>query len=156
MKIYYNNESDNIYIEGERRYFAKKSLIAVPNGNYIYIRYKDCVLNELYLHHQTVRDINNNTIQGGVQNVVDYLNIEFNKGGKVQGEGVFNGLDYTVSVSDARLIDGCLVFVTPKGLNINDYCYSTVISNSSFDVNRKQLDKLKPLTANLEFYWCML
>lgn len=153
MKIYYDSNTENIVIENDERLFSKSSLEAVADGNNIAISYKNTNVNNLFISYLDIEDEDGNTVAGTVQDVVDYLNSEFNKDGVIEGVGNFTLLQNVVTIVDNRLTDGDVIFINPTVNVVNEFYFSTIVNNNSFTVNRFIINNLGSLTSGLPFRW---
>lgn len=80
MRVFYDSLKDNIIFEGFDRYFSLGSLIAIGEGNNIDVKYTDTNISEFYILYSDILKEDGTTAGETVQEVVDYLNEEFNKG----------------------------------------------------------------------------
>lgn len=81
MRVFYDSLKDNIIFEGFDRYFSLGSLIAIGDGNNIDVKYTDTNISEFYILYSDILKEDGTNAGETVQEVVDYLNEEFNKGG---------------------------------------------------------------------------
>ncbi len=153
MRIFYDNETENIVFENDDRLFSKGSLVAVADGNNIEILYNGTGSNSFYLEFTDVQKEDGSQAGGNVSDVVDYLNIEFNIGKRVEGESNFVGLSPTVNVTDNNLVDGDVIYITPTVNVINEFYFATTVINNTFVVNRIVINALGGLTNGLPFRW---
>lgn len=80
MKIYYDESKQNVIFEGFNRYFSMGSLVAILDGDNVEVKYSDTDITEFYLETANIQDKDGNSAGVTPQDVVDYLNTEFNKG----------------------------------------------------------------------------
>ena len=153
MKIFYDKETENIVFENDDRLFSKGSLIAVADGDNIEVLYKGTGSNSFYLVFSDIQKEDGSQAGSNVSDVVDYLNIEFNIGKRIEGEDSFVGLSPTVNVTDNNLVDGDVIYIVPTVSVVNEIYFPTIVQNNSFTVNRIVINALNGLTVNLPFKW---
>lgn len=153
MKIFFDENSENITIENDDKLFPIGSLIAESDGDNVIVRYNDVNLYNLYVNYGEIQKEDGSTAGNNVTETVEYLNIEFNKGGAIEGDESFTGLDLTINVVDNRLKTGDVIIVFPTVNVVNEYLFATVVVNNNFTIVRNVVNTVAGATPNLPVKW---
>lgn len=152
MKIYYDKNTRNITIEGYGKLFSQGSLIASSDSDNVYISYKTTGINEIYVSYTDIQKEDGSAAGTSANEVVMYLNTEFDKGID-SGEGEFINLSVDVVISSPKIKVGDIIIVTPVSNALNDIIFIKSVVDGSFTVSRIVVNTLNLLTNNLKFNW---
>lgn len=122
MKIYYDNISKNIVLGDNTRLFAVGSLLAEEFRGRVSVIYKNTNFRELYVKFEKVQKEDGSPAGTTLQEVIDYLNFEFNK-------SPFNEIQPNFRVVNVSL-SGLTRTVLPAEHMLTEY-YSYKTVNSS-------------------------
>lgn len=152
MKIYFDKESLNVLLEGDDRLFPSGSLLAEElNGNVV-VKYKNTNVNNLYISHTSIETQYGSPAGTTLQEVIDYLNVEFNKG-LSGGDGSFGLLQDEVTINNTNIFQGDIIMVMPVSITINEIVFIKTVFDGGFTVGRMIINALGTLTNNLPFNW---
>lgn len=152
MKVYYDNNKENIVINGVGRYFANGSLEAINDNGLITIRDTTFFRNEIHLDYTVFLKENGDAAGGNINDVIDYLNTEFNKKNGVSGDDSFDTSSPTKVVTNNNIREGDTI-VLNFNTSLNEFVYVSNVANNSFTVSRLVSIALTGLTSNLPFRW---
>lgn len=153
MRIYFDEQTENIIIENDERLFPIGSLIAEAQGQDVSIRYNDVNFNNIFINFSEIQKQDGSPAGGTVTDVVNYLNGEFDKGGAIEGDETFNALDLTINVTDNRLRTGDVIYVAPTINVVNEFTFATVVVNNSFTIIRNTINQVTGATPNMPVKW---
>lgn len=152
MKIYFDKESLNVLLEGDDRLFPSGSLLAEDlNGNVV-VKYKNTNVNNLYMPYTSIENQDGIPAGATLQEVIDYLNIEFNKG-LSGGDGSFGLFQDEVTINNTNIFQGDIIMVMPVSITINEIVFIKTVFDGGFTVGRIIINALGTLTNNLPFNW---
>lgn len=150
MKVYFDNTTLNVVIEGVGRYMANGSLIASVDGDNVYISYKDIGSKELYMHYSEYKTQSNVPYGSDASSVATALNLEFDKT-IIKGQSSFTGTQDTKVVSNSRIKSTDLPQVTAVSNTTNETLTVSSVIDGSFTVKRNSINALLGLTSGLTF-----
>lgn len=152
MKVYFDNQTNNIIIEGLTRFFPSGSLVAVADGNNVYINYINNPILEVYDNYANFLKSDGSPAGASASSVVTYLNNEFAKG-RITGSGVFSGLATSMTVTDSRVKAGDKIIPAPQTTALNEIVFAEPATDGSVVIRRVIINVLGALTSNLNVNW---